>query len=47
MAKDLYERDHQLKQFIMAVTKFIETLKVRLYLQSIPQCTLAVSHGMQ
>lgn len=28
MAKDLYERDHQLKQFILAVTKFAETLKV-------------------
>ena len=28
MAKDLYERDHQLKQLILAVTKFAEILKV-------------------
>ena len=28
MAKDLFERDRQLKQLIMAVTKFIETLQV-------------------
>ena len=28
MAKDLFERDYQLKQLIMTVTKFIEALKV-------------------
>ena len=32
MAQDLCEKDHQLKQFILAVTKFAETLKVWLIL---------------
>ena len=28
MSKDLFEGDRQLKQFIMSITKFIETLQV-------------------
>lgn len=31
MANDLFERDYQLKQLIMTVTKFIEALQVLNY----------------